>query len=82
MGSLITLHYTDTNITEENSPQPEFSQIIDWGGGIMLEVPDSEKQSRRWVEEKIKSYDTIKLGIDARRTWYYVTRQFDAAPDF
>lgn len=33
-------------------------------------------------DEKIKSYDTIKLGIDARRTWYYVTRQFDAAPDF
>ena len=26
-------------------------------GGGMLEVLDSEKQSRRWVEEKIKSYD-------------------------
>ena len=33
-------------------------------------------------EEEIKSYDTIKLGIDARRAWYYVTGQFDAAPDF
>ena len=32
--------------------------------------------------ESTKSYDTIKLGIDARRAWYYVTGQFDAAPNF
>mgnify|MGYP001556134940 CR=1 FL=1 len=24
-----------------------------------------------------KSYDTIKLGIDAHAKWYYVARQFD-----
>ncbi len=33
-------------------------------------------------DERIKSYDAIKLGIDARTAWYYVTGQFDAAPDF
>ena len=26
-----------------------------------------------------KSYDTIKLGIDAHAKWYYVARQLDGA---
>ncbi|MGI9239595.1 MAG: hypothetical protein ACR2RV_02275 [Verrucomicrobiales bacterium] len=29
--------------------------------------------------ETSKSYDTIKLGIDARAKWYYVARQLDGA---
>ncbi len=36
----------------------------------------------RWVEDKTKatkSYDTIKLGIDAHAKWYEVARQLDAA---
>jgi len=29
--------------------------------------------------ESTKSYDTIKLGIDAHSKWYYVARQLDGA---
>lgn len=29
--------------------------------------------------ETSKSYDTIKLGIDAHAKWYYVARQLDGA---
>ena len=29
--------------------------------------------------ETTKSYDTIKLGIDAHAKWYYVARQLDGA---
>ncbi len=29
--------------------------------------------------ETTKSYDTIKLGIDANAKWYYVARQLDGA---
>ena len=29
-----------------------------------------------------KSYDTIKLGIDAHAKWYYVARQLDGAAEF
>ena len=29
--------------------------------------------------ETSKSYDTIKLGIDAHARWYYVARQLDGA---
>ncbi len=29
--------------------------------------------------ETTKSYDTIKLGIDAHSKWYYVARQLDGA---
>ena len=29
--------------------------------------------------EATKSYDTIKLGIDAHAKWYYVARQLDGA---
>ena len=29
--------------------------------------------------ESTKSYETIKLGIDAHSKWYYVARQLDGA---
>ena len=31
------------------------------------------------TETTTKSYDTIKLGIDAHSKWYYVARQLDGA---
>ena len=36
-------------------------------------------RSRALISRTAKSYESIKLGIDAHAKWYYVSRQLDGA---
>jgi hypothetical protein len=53
--------------------------LDDMGCQVEMESSKMTTVMKDKKAESAKSYDTIKLGIDAHAKWYYVARQLDGA---